>query len=198
VRTRWNDANGNWQRLVVEEGNRVKSEVSIVTHEGCYLEMVSEPQISSSSSSSSASSFSLLANAQRQGEYGARPANQKQSFQLRKIPTSSSLTSQGSNGSMMVNLVSQDGAYCLGLLSDGVTVGVLPFSTTPGGGGGVTTPNKACCWVMELINDDFINKMAPLRIGFILPLINGGDEKDVGFVMSHAQWFGELRNIGVV
>jgi hypothetical protein len=175
----------------VEEGNRVKSEVSIVTHEGCYLEMVSEPQISSSSSSSS---FSLLANAQRQGEYGARPANQKQSFQLRKIPTttsSSSSTSQGSNGSMMVNLVSQDGAYCLGLLSDGVTVGVLPFSTTSegGGGGGVTTPNKACYWVMELINDDLINKMAPLRIGFILPLINGGE----GFDMSHAQWFGELK-----
>lgn len=174
---------GDWQRLEVEEGitpqfdddddcnNTEEQVVSLVAHSGCYLEIDS--------------GGGVYALSQRQGEYGARPPTYAQSFKIVKlIQPLSQKDDEGGVNPFYARIESisgddQDNIVCLCLMADGCSVGVIPVK------GNET--KKSCIWCIESCDNN--NVLAPLRQGFILPLVNSTQNGCND--MSHMQWFGK-------
>ena len=159
VRARWNDP-GDWQRLVLQEGEQGHSTVSLVAHTGCFLE--------------ASSTEGLVARIQRATEYGPRAAATTQSFKLERQLDGSSATQAPLFHGDMVVLKTSDGASVVAAEGgNSARLQLLPFDAQSNGS----------TWILE----NAASGLAPPRIGFVMTLDNGSEELNR---CGRIQWFG--------
>ena len=163
VKARWNDP-GEWQRLVLQEGEGGHDTFSLVAHTGRYLE-----------ASSALPAEGLVARTQRATEYGPRAASTTQSFRLeRRLDGSSEVQSPLVHGDVIA-IRTSDGACVAAVEGDSSRIKLIRAEDE--------AQTIGTQWILE----NTASGLAPPRIGFVMTLDNGGTELNR---CGRMQWFG--------